>query len=575
MEQCSLNSESKRILIAAIRKIALAGITLLAVWLILYALRGTIEAKVIDALSLSMHTDSDPGLSYDLSDWTKSWRTGESVYVNISRDLGITLRNIALIGIVSLASTGVLLFIGALVSLKTKKRAWLDKLRSILRLLLVSCGAAIPVFLIGTIIAFLEIKYQSFPPHPIPLFWSTFFCSMPLTWMLVQTGHETLINQTEKSPRSTRMRHLVFKLLTRILKLIGFIIVIVIFEEQLITYHGLGRQLIDNLQNLDFPLAVGIIWIFVIILVMTKLAAELSEIVHSYYTRQTVLLEPVAEKPVIKQVIPQGWLIFCLGLLAFIILVAVVGPLLTPYATNQIDLLIRLKPPSAGHLLGTDQLGRDILSQLLNGIRTDTLTGVACAGAVCLIAGGWAMLVTKFKKMNNWLGDSLEDIVLLPKDIVCSLPWLVLLLFMVTLMRIYFFGGAILNSAFYIAFIAGLVILPRAVGMIQKTCHYMAEGNNYAQRTLRSMPIVFVFTAAGVVIYISAMSYLGFGVSPVIPELGQMLGTPVEYLVITLWLILGPAICLTLILTVWVITGEALLERLGFRSRAIWSKTME
>jgi peptide/nickel transport system permease protein len=177
--------------------------------------------------------------------------------------------------------------------------------------------------------------------------------------------------------------------------------------------------------------------------------------------------------------------------------------------------------------------------------------------------------------MNNWLGDSLEDIVLLPKDIVCSLPWLVLLLFMVTLMRIYFFGGAILNSALYIAFIAGLVILPRAVGMIQKTCHYMAEGNNYAQRTLRSMPIVFVFTAAGVVIYISAMSYLGFGVSPVIPELGQMLGTPVEYLVITLWLILGPAICLTLILTVWVITGEALLERLGFRSRAIWSKTME
>jgi len=57
---------------------------------------------------------------------------------------------------------------------------------------------------------------------------------------------------------------------------------------------------------------------------------------------------------------------------------------------------------------------------LLAGIRTELLIGLAVAVVVSIIAIGWAMLSARCKRMNNWRGDKLEDIVLLPRDIICA-----------------------------------------------------------------------------------------------------------------------------------------------------------
>jgi hypothetical protein len=78
----------------------------------------------------------------------------------------------------------------------------------------------------------------------------------------------------------------------------------------------------------------GIVWVFVIIVVLVKLAAELIEIAYSHFTHQTTLIKTISEKPVVKNVVPSGWLIFSLGLCAFIVLVAVFGPLLAPNERN-------------------------------------------------------------------------------------------------------------------------------------------------------------------------------------------------------------------------------------------------
>ena len=166
-------------------------------------------------------------------------------------------------------------------------------------------------------------------------------------------------------------------------------------------------------------------------MVLVKLVAELIEIAYNHFTGQKALFEQVSEKPTVKKGIPKGWLMFSLGLCAFVILVAVFGPLLAPNGA-QIHLLDRLQSPSFKHLLGTDELGRDILSRLLSGIRTDILIGLAGAAIMSIIAAGWAILAAYCKRIDNWRGDTLNDVVMLPRDIICAFPWLALLLLLMS-----------------------------------------------------------------------------------------------------------------------------------------------
>jgi len=69
---------------------------------------------------------------------------------------------------------------------------------------------------------------------------------------------------------------------------------------------------------------------------------------------------------------------------------------------------------------------------------------------------------------------------------------------------------------------------------------------------------------------------MGLGVPPPYPELGGMLsGAGRQFMMQSPWMALSPVVTLSLLLLIWVMAGEALLERLGFRSKAVWAKTME
>ena len=542
----NMNIKSKRTVIAAARRVVFAGIILLVVWLILLLLKGRFPSARRD-----LNTNIVPVTSASLI---------------IRQNLGATLGTIALIGLMSLVTAGILLFIGILIGRLTKSPGWLVKVRDVLRLVLISAGTSIMVFVMGAIFLFYFSRLQPQPSHPNIIFWSAVFCSMPLAWLLVQTGHGILTNQTENISGLKQVCDVVIRLFIRLLKLVGLIIIITFFEVHLTAQPGLGRELIDNLGQFNYSVVFGVTWVFVVITVVVKLIAELIEIAYRYFTQQTTLIEPVSEKPIVKYVIPQGWLLFSLVLCAFTIFLAVFGPLLAPNG-NQISLLNILQSPSAKHLLGTDELGRDILGRLLAGIRTDLLIGLACAVVVSVIAGGWAMLAAYCRRMDSWLGDSLEDIVMLPRDIICACPWLILLLLLMLLLDD--------HSVIYVAFIVGLVMLPHAAGTMQEAYRSPPGGKTWLKNVLLSIPVIFAFTAAGVILYVSTITYLGFGISPGIAELGMLVNTGNAYAQQAPWLVLRPIIILSVILLIWVMTGEALLERLGFRSKAVWSKTME
>jgi ABC-type dipeptide/oligopeptide/nickel transport system permease subunit len=186
---------------------------------------------------------------------------------------------------------------------------------------------------------------------------------------------------------------------------------------------------------------------------------------------------------------------------------------------------------------------------------------------VSIIAIGWAMLAARCKRMNNWRGDTLEDIVLLPRDIICAFPWLVLLLLLISLP-----GN---KGVILITLIVGLVILARTVSILQDAFNSLTEWRDRLQNVLRAISIAFIFTTAGVIFYVALLSFLGFGLPLGIMELGTLANSGTGFMQQAPWLLIAPLVVLSLILIIGVITGEALTERFGFRSGAFWSKTIE
>lgn len=266
--------------------------------------------------------------------------------------------------------------------------------------------------------------------------------------------------------------------------------------------------------------------------------------------------------------IPTGWLVFCLALVAVSLVVALAAPLLAPYDPYQVSIADRLAQPSAKHILGTDNLGRDVFTRLLYGLRTTisiSLLGVAVMAAA---AAGWGVLAAWVKKADNWLGDTLEDLIMLPRDALCAFPWLVLPLILLT--------GLTGSGLLPVAFVTSLALFPRALGMIQEGYSSARPGRGPLMGAVWSIPVMLLYAVPGVILFTSALDYLGIGVPPPTPELGSLLSSSgMQYAVTSPGLVLWPALVLALLSLVWVMAGDALLERLGFGSKAVWSRVVE
>jgi peptide/nickel transport system permease protein len=562
-----MSTEGKRALIAAGRKIVFAGLILLIVWLILLVLRHAIPVNVVNQIN----TGRKIPVSRDSAtwDWNKSIWTGHTVAQDINPRISLTMQLIGLTGLFSLIIAGITLSVGFFIRRFTEKPNWLARLRSILRVVLVSSSSSILILTFGPLSVGMMVIFHIYgwnwwlPANSSPLIYLAALCACILpAGLLTQTGHGELAKWPGNTPFRTLAYHGIIQLVIRLLRLIGIIIVVTL-------EIGIGSLLLQSTLSGDFPVVFGIIWIFVLIVVAAKLVANLLEIAYNYANKTLANIEQDKSESPLRFAIPQWWLIFSLALVVLIVLVAIIGPLLAPYGMNEIHLIDRLSPPSAKYLLGTDQLGRDIFSRLLYGIRIDVLIGIACAAVVTIAAAGWGMLAAYCGKMNNWTGDTLEDLVMLPKEIVCALPWLALIWLIISF-------NPLSMSTVFPAVICGLVMLPRAAGMVQEAYLSAPKGKSCLQGVLWSLPVVFLFATASVIIYFSAISYVGLGVPPGVPELGTMLSNEGrQYLFTAPRLGLWPAFCLSLIIFTFMMTGDALLERVGFRSKAVWSKTME
>lgn len=247
------------------------------------------------------------------------------------------------------------------------------------------------------------------------------------------------------------------------------------------------------------------------------------------------------------------------------LLVAAFADKIAPYGFTQLDLRNRLAAPgSATHWLGTDELGRDVLSRLLVSIRISLLIAFG-ATAISAVAG------TTLGFLAAHFRGTAEQFVLMLADFQASMPFLILALAVLA-----FFGNSLvllvgLMGLFgwerYARIARGLAISANAQGYAAAIRQLGATPSqiylrhilpNIASTLIVSMTLVF----PEVILLESGLSFLGLGVQPPMSSLGNMVGYGREYLTRAPWIMLAPATTIVVTTLSVSIIGDWLRDRL-------------
>ena len=253
-----------------------------------------------------------------------------------------------------------------------------------------------------------------------------------------------------------------------------------------------------------------------------------------------------------------------------LILVAIFADVLAPYGFLQAHLVDRLQGSSAQYLLGTDQLGRDLLSRLIVGARLSIVVGLAATSlnvVVAVLIGG----------ISGFIGGKLDLGVQRFVDAWMAFPGLILLL---TIMSIVGRGIPQIIVVLGIAGgIGGSRVLRGAVIGIKENDYFLAAraiGSPTTATLMRHvlpnimpvMIIIFSITVGGVIISEASLSFLGFGLPIQIPSWGGMLSREGrQYMEVAPHLALFPGLCLTITVYSLNMFGDALRDLLDPRLR--------
>lgn len=256
--------------------------------------------------------------------------------------------------------------------------------------------------------------------------------------------------------------------------------------------------------------------------------------------------------------------------LLFIIILGILAPLISPHDPNATNLMARSQPPvwMAGgnwtHVFGTDNIGRDLLSRCLHGIRTSF--GIATLGLIFSAVLGVALGL-----LSGLGGPWVDRIVMTITDVFITLPNLLLLLCGIALLGtdiwvLVFMIGLIRWEA-YARLVRGQVLALRAEGYVEAS---RALGGSPVRIALRHIlpnlasPLVVILTLSfpGVLLMEAGLSFLGVGVQPPTASLGRMIGDGRDYLINAWWIAGMPCIVIVAITLLFQLIGDALRDRI-------------
>jgi len=275
----------------------------------------------------------------------------------------------------------------------------------------------------------------------------------------------------------------------------------------------------------------------------------------------------------LRRLLTRPTAVFALTLIVLFLLAAAFAPLLAPADPNAQSLAARLAPPGTeGHLLGTDRLGRDVLSRILYGARLSLFISVS---GVLLGLG----LGLPLGLLAGYGGRWLEELVMRVGDIQLSIPFILLVIAFIAAL-----GTSLTNTVLilgltswvtYARIVRGEVLRVRELDFVQAAG---ALGAAAPRRVFKHIlpnimgPLLVVVTLefARLIIAEAALSFLGLsGVAATVPSWGQMLSEGREVLFFGGWWVATfPGVTITLVVLAVNLFGDVLGEALDPRARA-------
>lgn len=258
-----------------------------------------------------------------------------------------------------------------------------------------------------------------------------------------------------------------------------------------------------------------------------------------------------------------------LAWLATMLTAALLADWLMPYGFTQIDLRARLQPPvlfggAWNHVLGTDELGRDVLSRTLSAIQVSLLIAFSSTVLSTVLGVTLGILAAHFR-------GKVENLVLVLIDFQASMPFMIIALAVLA-----FFGNTLLLFIVLMGFYGWerAARIARSLTIAANEQGYAAAahdlgasiGRVYGKHVLPNIAgtiiVNITITFPGIILLESGLSFLGLGVQPPMASLGNMVGYGREYLQSAPWILLVPSLVIVLTTFSMSLVGDWLRDRL-------------
>jgi peptide/nickel transport system permease protein len=265
-------------------------------------------------------------------------------------------------------------------------------------------------------------------------------------------------------------------------------------------------------------------------------------------------------RALVRRIVHNPSLLIGLLLMLFVLVIAIVVPLVSPNGATTIHPDASLTGPSGSHLIGADELGRDMLARVAEGYRI-SLTVAVGAVALGLVVG---VPLGLFAAMSARFFDGL---VMRVMDILMAFPVMLLAIVVVALAGS---GTWVLLLAIGVGYIPVLARVMRAQALETSKQTYIeaaqARGASYWRLVIRHIalnsmgPVIVQATIliAVSIILEAGLSYVGLGVQPPTPSLGLMLSTGRGFMANSSWEVVDPGVAILIVVLAFTLVGDGL-----------------
>jgi peptide/nickel transport system permease protein len=255
--------------------------------------------------------------------------------------------------------------------------------------------------------------------------------------------------------------------------------------------------------------------------------------------------------------------------LLIVTLAAILAAQVAPYNATRQDFRVEREPPTAQHLMGTDEFGRDVLSRVIWGARASLAAG-AVAASIALVVGLVLGMIAAY------YGGRVDSLIMRTMDVVLAFPYILLAIAVVAIL-----GPGLLNAMIaigivyiphYARVVRGAVLSVRARDYVEAARALGApDGRVMMQHVLpNTLAPVIVQTTLNVgtaIIDTAALSFLGLGVQPPTPDWGNMLSAGRSYVIDSPWIATFPGLAILVTVLAFNLMGDALRDAFDPRLR--------